>query len=237
VSERLHRMCRRKGLQIRQVAEVGVYWPETSNVLAFVREGIPAMLVEADPQCLARIREFFSPWKDVRIVPCAVWDEDGRITLYRANSSTFASGVSGSPAQVNDAYVPGEGDGFEVEARRFSGIDDGGIDLLSIDIEGAEWYVLKHLRSRPRVIALETHAAEYRNPHLGQIERWMAENGYVLWFIDHTDTVYARRDAVDIGTAERGWLWVDGRLRLLRHRLKGWKRAARRALLGDRRRR
>lgn len=236
MSARLHAMCRRKGLALRLVAEVGVYYPETSNVLEFIRDGVPAMLVEADPQCVARIHDFFrAEGGRVRVMPYAVWDTNGRIALYRTNSSTFAEGVSGSPATVNDAYVPSEGDRFEVEARKFSELDDGGIDLLSIDIEGAEWYVLKHLRSRPQVITLETHAGEYRNPNIASIEQWMRENGYDVWFIDHTDTVYVRRGAIETSAVERSMLRFTNALKLGRQRLKAYRRAARRAVFGGRR--
>ena len=44
------------------------------------------------------------------------------------------------------------------------------IDLLSVDTEGCEWFVLQTLRSRPAVISIETHGGLYLNPHRDEIE-------------------------------------------------------------------
>lgn len=225
-------MCSKKGLRPALVAEVGVYLPYTSNILEFIRDGVPAMLVEADPVTVAKIRAYFAPFPGVRIHPYAVWDENGRISLYRTGASTFASDLAESPALVNDAYVPAEQDRFEVTAVRFSEIDSGGIDLLSIDIEGAEWYVLKHMRSRPLVIALETHSAQYHNPNLEKIEKWMRDNGYERWFMDHTDSVYARTDKISISRGERLLNRVKNTFAIMRHRLKGIKRTIKYAIIG-----
>jgi hypothetical protein len=74
----------------------------------------------------------------------------------------------------------------------FDAIDDGSIDLLSIDVEGSEWYVLNTMRSRPTVISLETHGKTYRNPFLPQIRWWMSRNGYRLWYMERSDSVYVR---------------------------------------------
>lgn len=236
MSDRLHRMCKRKQVQLRKVAEVGVYFPETSNILAFIRDGIPAMLVEADPKCVEKIEHYFAAYPQVQIFPYAVWDDSGFVTLYRTNASTFVGELTAAPALVNDAYARVEEDSFQAEARRFSEIDDGSIDLLSIDIEGAEWYVLKHLRSRPVVIALETHAGEYNNPFMPQIREWMRANGYERWFVDNTDTVYARRGAIDFSTGERLRHGLGNKLTLLRHKLLAGKRTIKKSLLGTRRR-
>lgn len=230
MSTRLYDMCKRKGIAPTRVAEVGVYMPELSNVLGFVRDGIPAELVEADPVCVEQMRAYFAGNDNVRILPYAVWDSNERISLYRANASTFVGGVGQAPAIVNDGYRPREEDRFEVEARRFGDLDPGDIDLLSIDIEGAEWYVLKGLCSRPRVIAIETHAARYSNPHLDDIRRWMEENGYDRWFIDGSDTVYVRRDAVAFGRLELLGNRAAIAFALLRNRMKRWRRSLKAAV-------
>lgn len=230
MTARLYEMCRRKGITPSRVAEVGVYMPELSNVLGFVQDGIPAELIEADPICVAQMRIYFAGADNVRIIPYAVWDSNGRISLYRAKASTFVANVGEAPAIVNDGYRPREEDRFEVEARRFGELDPGDIDLLSIDIEGAEWHVLKDLRSRPRVIAIETHAARYRNPRLDEISRWMDERGYERWFVDGSDTVYVRRDAVDFSTLERIRNRATTAFALLRNRMQRSRRALKAAL-------
>lgn len=236
MSNQLYRLCKRKGLTPRKVAEVGVYFPETSNILGFIRDGIPAMLVEADPRCVEKIERYFAGYPGVEIFPYAVWDDSGRISLYRTNASTFVGELSASPALVNDAYTLDEGDRFEAETCRFSDIDDGEIDLLSIDIEGAEWYVLKHMRSRPLVIALETRAGQYSNPFLAEIRDWMGANGYARWFVDNTDTVYVKSGAIKFSAGSKAWNALASEAAELRHRLLSAKRAVKKALIGRKRR-
>lgn len=191
--ERLYRKVKRLGLAPKHVAEVGVWYPERSSVLNFITDGVLTDLVEPDPLCVARIRERFGATPNVRIFECAVYSENTTVTLYRTNESTFVKGLSAAPALVNDAYVPSGDDSFQAEGRVFGEIDDGTIDLLSIDTEGCEWYVLQGLLSRPLVISVETHRKRYRNPYLPQIMGWMRKHEYRVWYRTKSDTVFVPR--------------------------------------------
>ena len=82
--------------------------------------------------------------------------------------------------------------------KRFDEIDDGTIDLLSVDVEGSEWYVIKNLVSRPAVISVETHGALYSNPNLEKITGWMKNNDYIIWYKDRSDTVYVKKGMFNI---------------------------------------
>lgn len=190
---RLYKKLLRKKIRFTHVCEVGVYYPETSNILDFIRQGIRATLVEADPESVEKIRNYFLN-ENVRIIPVAVWDDNGMISLSKARASTFVSLLPQSPARANDNYRVSDAETFTVAARKFSEIDDGSIDLLSADIEGAEWYVIKHLRSRPKIISVETHGKYYSNPYLPEILQWMKEHNYALWYKDNSDSVFVRKD-------------------------------------------
>lgn len=155
-----------KRLHLSHVCEVGVYVPATSNILDFIRDGVRATLVEADPDVAQQIETTFAQLPNVTLHPVAVWDTSGTLKLSKAASSTFATELPTSPALENDRYRISSATTFEVPCVQFSALDDGSIDLLSIDIEGGEWYVLKHLRSRPQVLSLETHGKCYSNPFL-----------------------------------------------------------------------
>lgn len=179
VMNRIYKKLLLKKISFTHVCEVGVYIPETSNVLEFIRGGVRATLVEADPEIAKKGQTAFAT-NNVRVYPVAVWDTTGTLQLSKAASSTFATALPSSPARENDRYRVREELTFEVPCVQFSEIDDGTIDLLSIDIEGAEWYVLKHLRSRPKVLSLETHGKYYTNPFMPQISDWLHRHGYVL---------------------------------------------------------
>jgi hypothetical protein len=193
MNERLFNQTAKLKLPISHVAEVGVYLPETSNVLGFINQGITTDLIEPDPVCLARISEYFGQRANIRVFPCAIWKERTQIGLYRIGASTFAADLTSSPALVNDHYQKSAEHLFYAEAKLFSDIDDGTIDLLSVDTEGCEWFVLMNMTSRPLVISIETHGKHYHNPYLNDIEQWMRSNGYKRWYSDRSDTVYTRQ--------------------------------------------
>ena len=189
---RIYEKLAPKNIAFTHVCEVGVYIPETSNVLEFINAGVRTTLVEADPEVAQKIQAVFGQ-KNVRLYPVAVWDTPGTLQFSKAGSSTFATELPTSPALENDRYQRTEALTFEVPCVQFSEIDDGTIDLLSIDIEGGEWYVLKHLRSRPRVLSIETHGKYYTNPFMPQIAQWLGQHDYELWYKDGSDSVYIQR--------------------------------------------
>ncbi len=184
------------------VCEVGVYLPATSNILDFIQDGIRATLVEADPVTAEKIKEYFKEYA-INLFSVAIWDTNGVLKLSKAAASTFAAELKQSPAIVNDHYRVSKENTFEVPCKVFSEIDDGTIDLLSIDIEGGEWYVIKHLTSNPKIISIETHGKYYTNPFLHEISEWMRIKGYTIWYKDTSDTVFVRKDVFSPGLADK----------------------------------
>jgi FkbM family methyltransferase len=217
---RIYEKLKTKHLDLQHVCEVGVYVPATSNILDFIRDGVRATLVEADPEVARQIADTFAQQPNVTLHPVAVWDTPGTLQLSKAASSTFATALPTSPALANDQYRISSTSTFEVPCVQFSSLDDGSIDLLSIDIEGGEWYVLKHLRSRPQVLSLETHGKYYTNPFLPQLTAWLHANDYELWYKDASDSVYIKRGLFAVSLADR----LETRLAELAIRWKKFKR-------------
>lgn len=186
----IFKKLQKKGFKATHVAEIGVWHPETSNIYDYIKRGVRCTLVEPDPKSIKLIRTHFSKQDNITLHPIAVYDFNGKIELSQRAASTFVSALTASPALVNDQYQVDPADSFEVEAKTFDKIDEGDIDLLSVDIEGSEWFVIKHMRSRPAVISLETHGAIYLNPHLSKILAWMKKNGYAVWYKDNSDTIF-----------------------------------------------
>ncbi len=215
----LYRRCKSKGYKPTSVVEVGVYIPETSNVINYIEDGVKTLLVEADPRTVEKIRSRFGNLKNVTCQPVAVFDHNGSVKLVQRASSTFISSLK-SPAVVNDSYAIREEDEFEVQAVTFDTLDDGKIDLLSIDIEGAEWFVLKHMKSRPAVISIETHGKYYINPYLKEINHWVNSNSYKIWYRDKSDSVYILKGTIQINAIDRLLLIVKN-LQLKLRRIKG----------------
>ncbi|MDQ6764248.1 MAG: FkbM family methyltransferase [Bacteroidota bacterium] len=189
----IYRKLKKKNLTFHHVCEVGVYLPETSNIIDFIKDGLRATLVEADTVTAEKIKDYFKNY-NIRLYPMAIWDFNGTIQISKAAASTFVTALQSSPAIVNDKYKVSEENTFEVPCVVFSDIDDGTIDLLSIDVEGCEWYVIKHLKSRPAIISVETHGKHYTNPFINEIKKWMEKENYIVWYKDKSDTVFVRND-------------------------------------------
>ncbi len=203
----LYDSVRKAGIPVHFACEVGVYLPDESNVLGWIEAGVRSTLVECDPVTVLALRERFGAHAHVTIEDVAVADAAGTLTMYRKGASTFGSNVPRSPAQVNDNYRPVAVDSFEARAVTFDTIDDGTIDVLSIDIEGGEWFALRCMRSRPAVISVETHGKRYVNPFLSEIAGWARAEGYGAWYHDASDTVFRRgwTAPVENRTPARSW--------------------------------
>jgi FkbM family methyltransferase len=199
---RVYKKLRNKRIVFHHVCEVGVFLPEYSNVIDFIRKGIRTTLIEADPLVAAQSVIYFKEY-NVTIHPVAIFDHNGTVQLSRNDESTFVTSLKSSPALVNDRYQQKEADIFTTQCRLFSELDPGDIDLISIDIEGCEWHVLENMISRPKIISVETHSKAYINPNIDLINGWMKKNCYVMWYQDLSDTVFVKAAIFSPGFADR----------------------------------
>ncbi|MCH8028298.1 MAG: FkbM family methyltransferase [candidate division Zixibacteria bacterium] len=199
----LYRRLKAKGFRPSHVAEIGVWHPQTSNVYQYIQDSIRTTLVEPEPISIAMIKSEFMSLDNVTLYECALCDFNGQVELCQRGSSTFVSTLSASPAIVNDNYDVKQSDKFTAEAKLFSEIDDGTIDFLSVDTEGSEWFVIKHMTSRPAVISIETHGGMYVNPYLDKLQQWMDDNNYVLWYKDKSDSVFVLSGTISVSFIDR----------------------------------
>jgi len=200
----------KKGVKLQHVAEVGVYMPETSNIRAFTKAGTRSTFVEPDPDSIKAVNTFFAGMENVTVYPVAVFDKSGSVELVQRKASTYLKVLDSSPAIINDEYQLDDKDTFTVDAVTFDEIDDGSIDLLSIDIEGGEWFVIKHMVSRPLVLSIETHGAIYTNPYMKEINQWISDNGYIVWYKDGSDTVYVKKELFNLTFKDKFNLFKTG---------------------------
>ncbi len=203
LNDTLYQKCMKKVLKFTHVAEVGVWNPETSNILGFIIDGIRASLVEPLPGKIESINQYFLNFKNIMVFPYAIYDREGELELYDRGASAFVSELKSSPALANDKYIANPEDQITVQARLFSSIDDGTIDLLSVDTEGCEWFVLKYMISKPKVISLETHGRKYVNPFINEIVQWMKDNGYIEWYREKSDTIYIKNGTFKLTVFEK----------------------------------
>ena len=199
----LYQRLEAKGFKPSHVAEIGAWHPDTSNIYKFIQDGIRTTLVEPDPDSIALIKSHFADYDNVTLYECALCDFNGQVELCQRESSTFVSTLPVSPALVNDDCDMEQADKFTAEARLFSEIDDGTIDLLSVDTEGSEWFVIKHMTSRPAVISIETHGGMYVNPFIDKLLQWMDDNNYILWYKDKSDSWFVLRGTMSVSVIDK----------------------------------
>src|SRR5674476_37134 len=111
--KKIYRKSKSRNITFHHVCEVGVYLPETSNVIDFIKDNIRATLVEADAVTVEKIKDYFKGYP-IQVFAVAVWDSNGTIKLSKAAASTFVTELESSPAIINDKYRISEENTFEV---------------------------------------------------------------------------------------------------------------------------
>jgi FkbM family methyltransferase len=202
MSDKLHWAIIKAGIQVRKAVEVGVLSFETSAIKSFIETGVTCDLYEAVPEFCKNISKSIAPFNNAALHEMAVSDFDGNMELCMAGPSTFNAAQEVSPAINHDGYDKANAKVITVKCVDFAAVDPGDYDLVTIDVEGGEYAVLSRMKSRPRVIALETQSRDYCNPKLGAITDWMLENGYRVWLWNDTDTVFYKGKPPSLGVVE-----------------------------------
>lgn len=180
---------------VNRVCEVGCFLPETIQSKQFLGTNVKITLVEPNPKAFKELEKSFGDHENVSLLNVAITDKGGQVKMYNrwddADASCFVDSEF-SPAIVNDQYVKNDEDSFMVDSVCFDKIDNGDIDILFVDTEGHEWFVIKNMKSRPKFIILETHGQNYINPYMNNITMWMNQNGYSTLRRDESDTLYGK---------------------------------------------
>lgn len=156
-----------------------------------VKDATRVQIIEPIEAHISNIRATYQAFPQVEIHPCAIWNENRLVRMYSLGETSFVEGIQ-SPVIANYGYQPDPQHEIWVEGKTFDQFDDGTIDILDIDTEGAEWYVLQRMISRPRSIIIETFWKGYRNPFMAEIEEWMSSNMYAEVAREGANSFYKR---------------------------------------------
>ena len=186
--------------KIGEIVEVGPHTPSMAQTASLIESGCNVLLIEPHP---AAYLELLSKWGDTktcRIIQKAIYRQKQKVILnnikdngFHKTSSSFVAGIRSPYTEMLDSgEIPGaRWQEIEVDAITFDEIDTGNIDLLFVDAEGCEWYVIEKMKSRPRLIKLETHGSHrYINPFMSKINTWMEKNGYEEAAKTRSDTIW-----------------------------------------------
>ena len=170
--------------------------------------------VEADPRASktlsANVSKNRLTW--VRVVAAAASDTDETLSLFSYGPGSDGSANFG--VALADALAQG-GARFNVRARPLDAILDeagaGKIDLLKMDIEGAEGRALAGLRKRLGSGSIDRIILELHPWHLGNqgssaeaVVSTLQSQGYDAWQIDHSPAIH--RKAASTGVSARSLL-------------------------------
>jgi FkbM family methyltransferase len=158
--------------------------------------------VEVDPRACAMLRQNVArnALDQVRVCELAASDQPG--TLQMREYETAASD-SGNFGLARTTTVVENGREFQVAARRLDDVFDeigiGGVDLLKMDIEGAEGLAIAGLgralgSRRVKHLLLELHPAHLvgLGSSASRVIDDLRAHGYRPWKIDHSPAAYRR---------------------------------------------
>jgi len=184
----------------RRVAEVGVNEPDKCSLLPFIHEGVPTLLVEPLPWCVKNLRSAFEG-KPVEVIEGVAGDKEGSVSLYDRGEGSWIEDVpKGAAPDEHKAHSGMQREIFNpnyvrtVQSYKWSALDSGDIDVLCVDTEGAEWFVVREMISRPALVRCEMHFTHsgWQNPYTSQICQKMVDMGYVVIGEDVSDVLWAR---------------------------------------------
>ena len=194
----LHTLSKSLNLLPRHVVEVGVNEPEKCSLSQFIRDGVRSTLVEPLPWCVKNLREAFP---SARVIEAVCAEQSGEITLFDRGEGAWIESVPQAPDE-HPKHSGIKREHFDaqykrrVKAIRFADeIDSEDIDILCVDTEGAEWFVISQMiKARPRLVRVETHFSHsgYLNPYLREITERMSSLGYTKLVEDVSDTLWIR---------------------------------------------
>lgn len=178
----------------RHILEAGVGQLKQCRTRRFWAEGVECHLFEPQPDQFTSLVKASYDYSNVQVFPIALWDYDGEITLYQFDAASWVKGVIPRRLDLQNRKKFKQKRAITVSCAPLSLYDDGNYDLALIDVEAAEWKVLSHMVSQPKLICLEMwkpKTPEYKHPDYDLIMQWMDKNGYKQIGVEGPDSYFA----------------------------------------------
>jgi len=182
----------------------GVQWSNTWNLALASWSGIA---IEPNPDHFKRLRENYIANPRVATIEAAIADVNGSTELYLGGSLTT---IVPKTVELYNDTTWGKFSGLDLENSitvktytldsifRTFNLKPYQVDVLSIDVEGAEIKVLKGFsigKYRPRLVIVETHEAN-EDKRLARKSRYvnayMSKHGYDKIQADSINSIYVR---------------------------------------------
>jgi len=181
----LYDYCKENKIEVKLACEVGFYRLKDSQIAGFIYAGIHCIIIDILKSNIG-IR-----YKNVEYRRIGIDFKEGQGIFKWNGASTHMIGLLSPSVQNKSQKIKYKGS-RKYKVTTFDKIDNGEIDIICIDIEGLDYAVLKNMKSRPRVIAIEMQWRNYRNPYFKNIRAWMRYHNYKLVAYNKSDEIYRK---------------------------------------------
>jgi FkbM family methyltransferase len=184
---------------MKKIFEIGVGEVYTCRTRRFWGSEIECHLFEPNPILYKELVNASKEYKNVYIYNIAIMDKSGEEEILLMNNCSYINNVV-SPVALHhgfDSNIIKNAPKAKIKSETIDKFDIGDIDLLLIDTEGCEWFVLEKLISRPKQIVVETSTIGSENKpilnkNIDKILLWMWENNYQFVLRDENDSHFVR---------------------------------------------
>ncbi|NBW12057.1 MAG: FkbM family methyltransferase [Caulobacteraceae bacterium] len=183
---------------MRKIFEIGVGESYTCRTKRFWGSEIECHLFEPNPILYKELVDASKEYKNVHVYNLAIMDKSGEEEIFLMNNCSYINNVE-SPVLLNhgqNSDIIKNTEKIKVKSDTIDKFDKGDIDVLLIDTEGCEWFVLEKLISRPKQITIETNTMGrdgiIYNKNIYKILFWMWENNYQLVLKNDNDSHFVR---------------------------------------------
>jgi FkbM family methyltransferase len=166
-----------------------------SNSYPFIRMGWNGLLLEPVPNIFLTLQELHANNNKVRCINCAAGDKQSKLPLYLGSKGQ--SGYSTLCTEQSDWYETNRSSEFiEVDVEPITNIlntayNNVSIDIMSIDTEGYDYFVLQGLDFslyRPAIIITEDEKPPFTN--MNKKEKLLKAHGYRFLRRFHNNAIY-----------------------------------------------
>ncbi|NBW15050.1 MAG: FkbM family methyltransferase [Caulobacteraceae bacterium] len=186
-------------MQIKKIFEIGVGEAYTCRTKRFWGSDIECHLFEPNPILYKDLIDQTKEYKNVYVYNIAITDKSGEEEISLMGNCSYINGII-SPVILHqgfDSDAIKNASKINIKSETIDKFDKGDIDVLLIDTEGCEWFVLEKLISRPNQIVIETStiAADglpTPNKNINKILFWMWKNNYQLALKDENDSHFMK---------------------------------------------
>lgn len=184
----------------KHIIEIGVGTYEGVSTINLIKNRVTAIVFEPHPSFYKNIVEHLGNTPGLQIINKGIYKEKGAQKFYDKWASTFIGVMyDHSGAKAQDKYEIDEKDAFICEVDTIDNYDNGEVDLLCMDCESCEWFVLEKLISRPTIVQIETHSfySDYQPFNIDKIRQWFEDNDYGLFALNESDSIFVKKEKLE----------------------------------------